>query len=74
MKRRSNNEGAPLKEARLGAGLTQVQVVERVKANGVVSLSEPHYRRIEAGRSTPTILIAIEIANALGSDVYDFWG
>ena len=55
-------------------GLTQVEVAERVRNRKVVTLSEPHLRRIEKGLALPTILIAMELAEVLGTDVYNIWG
>ena len=55
-------------------GLTQVEVAERVRNRKVVTLSEPHLRRIEKGLALPTILIAMELAEVLGTDVYAIWG
>ena len=55
-------------------GLTQVEVAERVRNRKVVTLSEPHLRRIAKGLALPTILIAMELAEVLGTDVYAIWG
>ena len=55
-------------------GLTQVSLAERVRNRGIVTLSEPHLRRIEKGLALPTVIIAMEIAEVLGTDVYAIWG
>jgi DNA-binding XRE family transcriptional regulator len=61
-------------QKRLELELTQVEVAERVRNRGVVSLSEPHLRRIEKGLALPTVIIAMEIAAVLDTDVYAIWG
>lgn len=55
-------------------GMTQTQVAEHVRNRRITSLSEPFYRRIEKGLATPTVVIAMEIAAVLDTDVYSIWG
>jgi len=59
---------------RLELGLTQSQVAEMVRNRRVCTLSENHYRRIEKGYATPNVVIGMEIASVLDTDVYELWG
>ena len=67
--------GAVLRRCRDAAGLTQTQVAEQVRNSGTEStLSEPHYRRIENNLAVPSVLLAMDIATVVDSDVYEIWG
>ena len=59
---------------RLELGLTQTEVAERVRNRGVKTLSESHLRKIETGVATPTVVLGMEIATVLDTDVYAIWG
>ena len=63
-----------LRELREGLGLSQSMVAELVRRNGKVTLSEPHYGRIEKGLVKPNVYLAIEIATVLQIDIYEIWG
>jgi len=66
--------GEILRRTRLDQETTQADVVFAVKNRGVVSLSDAHYRRLEAGLSLPSVILAMEICAVLGVDVYEVWG
>jgi DNA-binding XRE family transcriptional regulator len=63
-----------LLELRKSQGMTQMDVVHMVRERGVVKLSETHYRRLEKGQCLPSVLLAMELAAVLDSDVYEIWG
>ena len=58
----------PLRDKRLDAGLTQVQIAEKT------GMTERGYRRYEAGNGEKTIQTAIKIAKALNTTVEELWG
>lgn len=64
---------ANLRARREEMGLTQTQVAENVRNRRVIHLSEPHYRRIEKGLSLPNVLLGMEIAEVLDTNVYELW-
>jgi DNA-binding XRE family transcriptional regulator len=70
---RKKPPGTILAALRQNAGLTQCNVAELVRNRRVVGLSEAHYRRIEKDIVTPSITLAMEIADVLESDVYQIW-
>lgn len=55
--------GQALREAREGAGLSQVELAERS------GLGQPTLSRIENGRANPTVGLLEDIARALGKDL-----
>lgn len=63
-----------IKRKRLELELTQTQVAEMVRNRKVVTLSETFYRKVEKGYSMPTVVLAMEIADVLDTDVYEIWG
>ena len=67
--------GAILKNLRLEYGMTQQDVADHVCAYpGGPDLCVRHYRRIECGLMTPSVLLSISICTVLDSDVYEVWG
>ena len=58
----------PLRDKRLDAGLTQVQVAKKA------GVTERGYQRYEADERTPDARTAIKIAKALGTTVEQLWG
>lgn len=71
---RKKSPGSIIAVLRTNAGLTQCNVAEMVRNRRNVSLSEAHFRRIEKDIVTPSITLAMEIAEVLESDVYEIWG
>jgi DNA-binding XRE family transcriptional regulator len=69
-----SNPGGVIKERRLSLEMTQVQVAEMVRNRKIVTLSETFFRRIEKNIATPTVILAMEIADVLDTDVYEIWG
>lgn len=59
--------GAVVRGRRLELGLTQVQVVQAIQAAGSgAGISEPTYRSVETGRTSPTDLTLAAISKGLG--------
>jgi putative transcriptional regulator len=56
-----------VKSAREDAGLTQVSLAK------AVATSRQHLQRIESGRMTPTVYLAMRIANAVGRSVQELF-
>ena len=59
-----------LKEIRNKRGLTQIQVCDKC---GIKRAAISHYRYIEHGQKTPSVVKAIQIARALNCSVEDIW-
>lgn len=74
MTARRKDPATVLSTLREAAGMTQCTVAETVRNMGRSSLSEPHYRRIEKNLVTPSVILAMDIATILDSDVYEIWG
>lgn len=70
----SSRAGEIIKRKRLELEMTQVEVAEAVRNRKNVTLSENFFRRIEKGIAKPNVLIAMEIADVLDTDVYEIWG
>lgn len=71
---KKKSPGTVLAALRLSLGLTQCAVAETVRNMGHGhSLSEPHYRRIEKNLVTPSVILAMDIATVMDSDVYEIW-
>ena len=70
---RRKDPGTTLAALREATGFTQCHVAEIVRNMGRTSLSEPHYRRIEKNLVTPSVILAMDIAQTLDSDVYEIW-
>jgi DNA-binding XRE family transcriptional regulator len=71
---RKKSPGTIIAALREDAGMTQCNVAEEVRNRKIVSLSEAHYRRIEKNIVTPSVMLAMEIAEVLDGDVYEIWG
>jgi len=71
---RKKSPGTIIAALRENAGLTQCAVAEEVRNRRIVSLSEAHFRRIEKDIVKPSVMLAMEIAQVLDTDVYEVWG
>ena len=71
---RKKDPGTVIASLRESAGLTQSKVAETVRNMKRSTLSEPHFRRIEKNLVTPSVIMAMDIATVLDSDVYEIWG
>lgn len=60
-----NNEHSPIKAARLAAGLTQVQLAEKM------GCSQQEIQRWETGRVSPTAKTLKKLAEAIGCNPGD---
>ncbi len=56
-------ERSELRERRLKKGLTQTEVAERA------GIGQSHYSKIEAGEKTPSLTVAIALAEIVGGTV-----
>ncbi|MBU8841237.1 MULTISPECIES: helix-turn-helix domain-containing protein [Mycolicibacterium] len=52
--------GAAIRERRIAAGLTQAQLAERA------GIGRVHLSHIEFGRKSPTVVVLVHLARALG--------
>ena len=65
MENMDKNEQSPIKNARIEAGLTQVQLAEKV------GCSQQEIQRWESGRISPTTKTLKKLAEALGCNPGD---
>jgi DNA-binding XRE family transcriptional regulator len=65
--------GAVLKNLRHEYGMSQDYLAAAVSEKGT-HMTDRHYRRIEQGRVTPSVLLAMSICDVLDTNIYEVWG